>query len=181
MDSGIDGFLGTRASLMLDVVFLAMFAVLPVLGWSIWLVRTRRNFVWHKRVQLTVAAVLGATVLLFEIDMRLHGWRERALDSPYYPPLMSPEAWAQSPWARLLGTKTAPGWVDLSLVLHLLFAVTTAFVWTFVVVQALRRFPDPPEPGAHSVSHKRWGWLAAIDLLLTSLTGWLFYYLAFVA
>ena len=40
---GIDGFLGTRASLMLDVVFLAMFAVLPVMGWSIWKVRRRAD------------------------------------------------------------------------------------------------------------------------------------------
>ena len=32
---GINGFLGTRASIMLDVVFLAMFLVLPVLAWSI--------------------------------------------------------------------------------------------------------------------------------------------------
>ena len=35
---GINGILGTRASLMLDVVFLAMFAILPVLAFSIWLV-----------------------------------------------------------------------------------------------------------------------------------------------
>ena len=33
---GIDGFLGTRASWMLDVLFLAMFAVVVVLGWSVY-------------------------------------------------------------------------------------------------------------------------------------------------
>ena len=33
------GFLGTRGSLMLDVVFLAMFAVLPLLALSIYLVK----------------------------------------------------------------------------------------------------------------------------------------------
>ncbi len=181
MYSGFDGFLGTRASLMLDVVFLAMFAVLPVLGWSIWLVRARQNFTLHKRVQLALAAVLGATVLLFEIDIRWHGWRDRAAESPYYPPILDRAAWEASPAASLLRTAHAPGWVDLSLAVHLLFAVTTAFLWTFVVVRAVRRFPDPPEPGPHSASHKRWGWVAAIDLLLTSLTGWLFYYLAFVA
>ena len=35
---GINGFLGTRASLMLDVVFLAMFVVVPVLAGSVYLV-----------------------------------------------------------------------------------------------------------------------------------------------
>ena len=36
---GIDGFLGTRASLMLDVVFLAMFAVIPTMAVSVHLVK----------------------------------------------------------------------------------------------------------------------------------------------
>ena len=34
---GIGGFLGTRGSLMLDVVFLAMFVVVPLLAVSVWL------------------------------------------------------------------------------------------------------------------------------------------------
>ena len=63
--SGIDGFLGTRASLMLDVVALAMLAVLPVLGFSIWLVRCRRLYAIHKRIQLTLASVLLLTVVAF--------------------------------------------------------------------------------------------------------------------
>lgn len=158
MYPGYDGFLGTRASLMLDVVFLAMFALLPVLAVSIWLVRSHRRFVWHKRIQLALASILGITVLVFEIDIRWHGWRERAMESPYYP---------------------QP--VGLSLAVHLVFAVSTALVWAWVVGRALARFPVPPEPGPHSPSHKFWGWLAAIDLTLTSLTGWVFYYLAFVA
>lgn len=181
MYAGLNGFLGTRASLMLDVVFLAMFAVLPVLAWSIWLVRVRRNYRWHKRVQLALAAVLGGTVLLFELDMRLHGWRDRAVESPYYPPASDTPTWPQSLLGRLTGLEHAPGWVDISLGVHLVFAVTTALLWIWVVVGALRRFPSPPEPAAYSARHKRWGWLAAIDLLLTSLTGWTFYYLAFAA
>ncbi|MBL9123156.1 MAG: DUF420 domain-containing protein [Planctomycetaceae bacterium] len=181
MYPGLDGPLGTRGSLMLDVVFVAMFAVLPVLAWSIWLVRVRRNYAWHKRVQLALAAVLGLTVLIFEVDIRLHGWRERAAPSPYYPSLMDAERWSESLGGRLTGLAQAPGWVDLSLALHLIFAVSTAVLWTVVVVRAVRRFPHPPEPAEHSASHRFWGWVAAIDLLLTSLTGWLFYYLAFVA
>lgn len=161
--NGIDGFLGTRASLMLDFVFLAMFAVLPILGFSIWLVRTRRAYVWHKRIQLTLGLVLLAAVTLFELDMRINGWRHRAEASPYY------------------GGAQSTGLVFPVLYVHLFFAVTTAALWIAVIVRALRNFPAPPAPGAHSAWHRRFGWLAAWDMLLTSLTGWLFYWLAFVA
>ena len=82
----IDGFLGTRASLMLDVVFLAMFAVLVILAISIFLVRNRRNFLWHKRIQLFLGLVLLITVTLFEADMRINGWLDRAAPRGSTPP-----------------------------------------------------------------------------------------------
>jgi hypothetical protein len=80
--NGIDGFLGTRASLMLDVVFAAMFVVLPVLAWSIQQVRVHRRYLLHKRVQLTLGTILLVAVTLFEIDMRLNDWTLRANSSP---------------------------------------------------------------------------------------------------
>ena len=67
---GIDGFLGTRASIMLDIVFLAMFAIIPVMGWSIWLVRCRRHYALHKRCNSALGLLLAVAVGLFEIDMR---------------------------------------------------------------------------------------------------------------
>lgn len=159
----MNGFLGTRASLMLDVVFLAMFLVIPLLTWSVWLVKYRRRYDWHKRVQLTLASVLAVTVLLFELDMRLNGWRARARPSPYY------------------GSGALTDTVSLALGVHLLFAVSTAVVWTIVVAKALRNFPRTPAPGPHSAWHRRWAKIAAIDMLLTAITGWIFYWLAFVA
>lgn len=160
---GIDGFLGTRASLMLDLVFLAMFLVLPLLGTSIYLVRVHRRFEWHKRLQLMLAGVLLVTVALFEVDMRLHGWQERAKPSPYY------------------GSESEPGAIFTVLYVHLFFAVTTTVLWTVVIVRALRQFPSPLGPGPHSRSHVVWARLAALDMVATSLTGWVFYWLAFVA
>ena len=158
--SGIDGFLGTRASFMLDVVFLAMFVVVPVLGWSIWLVRYRQRYALHKRVQLVLAAVLLIAVTAFEVDMRfLSKWEERAVRPP----------------------ATAPsGGVYTALYVHLCFAVTTALLWIWVVVAAVRRFPKPPAPAEHSRQHIILARLAAIDMLLTAVTGWVFYWLAFV-
>lgn len=157
MDRGMDGFLpGSRASIMLDVVFIAMFLVLPIMAWSIAQVRKGR-YSLHKKVQLTLGLVLLLAVTAFEIDMRFFtDWAARAADSAYYP-----------------------GGVYAALYIHLVFAVTTALVWVWVIATALRRFPRPVAPGDHSRSHRRWGWIAAWDMALTAITGWIFYYLAF--
>jgi uncharacterized membrane protein YozB (DUF420 family) len=155
---GIDGFLGTRASLMLDLVLLAMLVVIPLLAWSIYLVRYRRSFRLHKRVQLVLAAVLAVAVTAFEIDMRMYGWTHRAA---------GPEGGA------------VPRHVYTALGVHLVFAISTTVLWVFVVVQALRRIPNPPGPCPYSRRHKLWGWIAAVDMLGTAVTGWIFYVLAF--
>lgn len=179
---GIDGFLGTRASIMLDVVFVALVAVLPLLAWSIYLVRCRRAYSLHKRLQVILAALLLVAVSLFEIDMRLvSGWRDRAEPSPYYPPMADPPGWLDGLCRTVLGMSYVPGAAPIALAVHLVFATTTALLWVVVTTRALRHFPEPPRPGAHSRAHRFWGWLAAIDLALTAITGWVFYWLAFVA
>jgi putative membrane protein len=155
---GINGFLGTRASIMLDIVFLAMFAVVPVMAWSINLAK-HGKFQLHKTVQLALGSVLLVAVLLFELDMRfVTDWAARAKPSPHFASLVYP-----------------------SLYVHLFFAVPTAFIWIYVIVQALRKFPSPPRPNEYSAAHRRWGKLAAIEMFMTAVTGWIFYYLAFIA
>lgn len=162
---GSRGFLGTRGSLMLDVVFLAMFLVVPVLLVSIWLVKYRRQYALHKTLQLAMAAVLLVAVTLFEVDMQLFTeWEALAGPSPYFD--------AAHKW-------TCP--VGISLIVHLSFAIPTLLLWIYVVVQALRKFKRPPQPGPHSAGHRRTGWLAAGGMVLTAVTGWIFYGLAFVA
>lgn len=157
------GFLGTRASFMLDVVFSAMILVVPMLFGSIYLVRAHRRYALHKKIQLTLGAVLLIAVTAFEIDMRfLTDWEELAKPSPYFE---------QGAWC--------PVWV--ALVIHLFFAIPTAILWVYVIVQALRKFADPPFPGDHSQSHRFWGWLATVEMVMTAITGWIFYYLAFAA
>src|ERR1044071_9950383 len=78
------GFLGTRGSLMLDVGFLAMFAVLPLLAASIYLVK-QQKYGLHKLINLILGGVLLVAVLAFEIDMRFFtDWEVLAKDSPYF-------------------------------------------------------------------------------------------------
>jgi putative membrane protein len=156
----MQGFLHTRATFMLDFVFLAMFAFLPVLAFSIRLVK-RGHYTWHKRLQIGLAVVLLVTVTVFEVDLQYvtKDWRPLAEPSPYF----------------------AKGWVDYSLWIHLAFAVPTPLLWIFVIVQGLRKFPVPAAPSAYSRRHAKWGWAAAAGLTMTSVTGWIFYYLAFAA
>jgi putative membrane protein len=161
---GLDGFLPWRASLMLDVVFLAMFLVIPIMAWSIYQVRYHRRYTLHKQVQLALGVVLLVAVGFFEVDMQLFtDWRELAAGSPYYD------------------VSSGGGLALYALWVHLFFAVTTTLLWIYVIVQGLRKFANPPLPNEYSRAHIWWARLAAIDMLFTALTGWTFYYLAFVA
>ena len=156
--SGIDGFLGTRASLGMDVVLVGLLALLPVLAWSIGLVR-RGRYAAHKALQLFIVVALAAAIVVFEIDIRLvSDWKARAAASPWWP-------------AGVLG----------ALGIHLVFAVTTFGLLAWVVWEALARFPVPPAPGTHGPRHRRLARLAAADLVCTAVTGGVFYWLAFVA
>ncbi|QDU96492.1 DUF420 domain-containing protein [Lignipirellula cremea] len=156
-----NGLLPNRGTLMLDFVFLAMFAIVVLMGISLVLVKQRR-YQLHKWLQIVMAVVLLGAVTAFEIDMRIgYGWKTYAADSPYF----------------------TPGWnpVWYSLIVHLCFAVPTPFVWAYVIFEAVRKFPNPPTPGAHSHRHKKLGWLATVGMTMTAVTGWVFYWLAFVA
>lgn len=161
--ASLPGFIpGSRGSLMLDVVFLAMFLIVPLMGVSIYLAKYRRRFVPHKWLQVGMGVVLLVAVAAFEIDMRFFtDWEEMARPSPF---------WIDGEW----------NWVWYSLVVHLCFAVPTPLLWIFVIVQALRKFPHPPRPNAYSPSHIFWARWAAIEMTLTAVTGWVFYVLAFM-
>ena len=71
------GFLGYNATFMLDLVVCALVFVVPVLAVSIFLVKIRRNYVWHRRLQLFLAGVLLLAVVAFEVDLQVvhHGWQ----------------------------------------------------------------------------------------------------------
>lgn len=161
-----NGFLGNGASLMLDVVVCALVLVLPVLAYSLYAVKVRRNYVRHRAAQIALGVLLLVTVSAFEIDMRRHGGWVNIVNKPGAEPRLSAEGLAL---ARQL------------LWLHLVFAVTTPLFWGATLWLALRHFPHPPRPSRHSRLHKTLGWLSTADITLTAITGLLFYYVAFVA
>ncbi len=159
------GFLGYDASFMLDVVVCALVAVVPVLLWSLYEVKVRRSYLRHRNIQIALAVVLLVAVLLFEIDMRLQGGWQQIINRDPSSPRLAGEALEQ---------------VRTVLYVHLFFAITTPLVWAATIFLAMKRFANPPLPGAHSSLHKKLGWLSVIDLVMTSVTGLLFYYLAFM-
>ena len=154
-----NGFLPTRGSFVLDFVFLGMFAIVIGLLLSIFWVKFRQLFRVHKRFQIGLSIFLIAAITIFEIDVRfITDWRVLASESRFYD----------------------SGLVDRFLWIHLSFAIPTPIVWLTVVVMALRRFPAKAAPGEHSQFHRRWGWIAVVMMLMTTTTGCVFYWLAFV-
>ena len=160
---GWDGFFGTRGSFMLDFVVLAMLIVLPVMAISIAAVRYRRRYQLHKWLQTLLGIALLATVIGFEIEIRTFDWTMRARPSPF---------WMEGRWND---------WVDFSLGIHLLFAIPTPLLWTYVILAAWRRFPSLPAPSVYSRQHRCWARLAALMMTGTAVTGCVFYWFAFVA
>ena len=112
-------------------------------------------------MQIVLGCVLSVAVIAFEIDMRLHGG-----------------------WRQIVGKRDLPAeqWETVARILyvHLVFAISTPLLWFATLVLALRHFSSPPLPGRHSRWHRRLGWLSTLDITLTSVTGLMFYYAAFV-
>ncbi len=154
------GFLPARGSFMLDFVFLATFVIVIVLGFSIYLVKARRTYRWHGRIQVALFAVLVVAVAAFEIELQFFTkWRELAQPSPFY----------------------ASGWVDRLLAVHLCFSIPTPLLWLVTVILGLRWFGWSATPNRHSKKHRVLGWISAVFMALTTSTGWVFYYVAFMA
>lgn len=144
---------------MIDFVFLAMFGIILILAISIYLVRYKRMYQVHKWIQIVTAVVLLVAVIGFEIDMRFFtDWETLAEPSSFGMPA-----------------------VKGLLYFHLLFAVPTPLLWIAVIWHALAKIPNPPQPSPASKLHVLLARIAAIGMVMTAVTGWIFYYAAFVA
>lgn len=159
------GFLGYDASFMLDFVVVALIGVVPVILWSLYAVKVRRHYGLHRTLQIMLGIILLITVAAFEVDMRLQGGWIAIINKPGLTPRRS-----------LVEIEE----IRRFLYVHLIFAVSTPVLWGTTLALALRRFPHPASPSGHSRLHRRLGWLSTADLMLTSVTGLAFYYVAFV-
>ena len=150
---------------MLDVVVVAMFFVLLALCFSVYSVKYRRMYHRHKVIQITLASTLLVVLLLFEIDVHfIDNWMVRADASPYFD------------------AATKSGLVVYALAIHLVFATTTFALWLMVILRALTEFSQTRRvPTSTAASTGAGARSPRSTWCMTTLTGWLFYWLAFVA
>lgn len=148
----------SRAPWVIDLVAGAMVLVVPLLAYSIHQVRNKKAYALHKKLQLYTAGALLVAIIIFEIGIRLHGWRQYAQSSPYYETSLFP-----------------------FLVFHVTLASATTLIWIWLVISALKRFPATPVPNDFSRVHKKYARIGAGMMFSTAVTGWIFYYMAFVA
>jgi len=160
------GFLGYDASFMLDFVVTAPVAIVPVLLYSLYVVKYQHRYQLHRTLQLIIGLTLLVTVTAFEVETQWirGGWANIVNKNPESPRLVG-EAFARA---------------QQVLRVHLIFAISTPLLWGTTLVLAWNRFGNPPRPGQHSRLHKTLGWLSVIDFLATAITGAWFYYVAFV-
>lgn len=160
------GFLGYPTTFMLDFVVCALVLIVPLLLFSLWLVKVKRSYAAHMRLQLTLGIILLVAVTAFEVDVQMvhGGWENIVAKQNLSPEALAEKISAVRPW----------------LLVHLVFAVTTPFLWIATIVLALKKFGTRPQPGLHSRAHAVLGWLSTLDITMTSVTGLLFYYVAFV-
>ena len=148
----------SRASFIMDFVVVSLFILLPILFYSIYAVRRKRKIKEHRKLQIGLGIVLGVAITLFELDVRLSGWRHLAEPSPYYDTLVFP-----------------------ALITHLIFAIPTLFIWIYAIYTAVKSYTRHGLPKASIKKHKFVGMTATIGLTMTSITGWVFFWLAFIA
>jgi len=162
-----DGFLGYNTTFMLDFVVVSLLLIVPILVYSLWMVKRQRAYSLHRRLQVVLGAILLVAVGAFEIDLQVvHGGWENVVAKSYSDDaLLAVRIQQSQPW----------------LWLHLIFAVTTPIFWIITMVLALRRFSNPPHPDSHSALHKKLGWISAVDITMTAVTGLVFYYVAFIS
>jgi len=129
-------------------------------------VKLQHKYALHRNLQVALGLILLVAVVAFEVDMRLYGGWENIVNKDAGNPRLSAEQLAE---------------VKQVLYIHLIFAISTPFLWGTTLFLALKRFANYPMPGPHSKLHKTLGWLSVLDIVATSVTGSWFYYVAFVA
>jgi uncharacterized membrane protein YozB (DUF420 family) len=150
------GFLGTGAPFMMDLVMIALLVINPALFWSIQQAKNGK-YELHKKVQLPLALILLIAVVLFEIEIRLAGGIVNIIGEEKYTPLF-----------------------QTVLYIHIFFSVTTTILWAITTFKAYKLYTPQGFPDHYRKTHRKMGWLGAIDLLLTTLTGFVVYYLGFL-
>jgi hypothetical protein len=148
--------LGSRADGWLDAAALGLTVLTALLLLSVAAVRVGRTRL-HRRMQLILSAAALVMILLLEWRFRTVGWRAAAESSRWFP----------------LG-------VDVSLGIHIAFALAMVVGWLGALTVGIRSWRDGSLHVEQRARHHWWGWFATIATIGTAVTAWIFYVAAFV-
>ena len=154
------GFLGTRADVLIDIVTLSFIIILPILIISWRLARTKKDYVNHRTIQITLGVTLGIVVAIFEYDLSTSGGIFELTKGGIY------EGTAILNW---------------TIYIHTAFSVLTSFIWVGLIIASLIKFKNPPEPNQFSKMHRFWGKAGMITMIGAGVTAPPLYYFGFVA
>ncbi len=147
----MQGFLGTRGDIIVDTVMIAS-AALPFLLFIVIHFARKERYDLHKWSQIILFTVVNLLVIALEVDIRYGGLKEVIEQSQYY------------------GTDT----LTTVFVIHLIFAVSATLLWLWLIIISARRYPIH-----FRFPHKKYGYIVYADLVMTTITGWILYAMAF--
>ncbi|PCJ62828.1 MAG: DUF420 domain-containing protein [Planctomycetota bacterium] len=158
----MSGFFPYQATFMLDLVVVALLAVVPILVYGVILARLKK-YALHARVMTGLGIVVLVVVVLFEVDMRLHGSIKQIMI----------DAGREDAYTS--------GFFTL-LCIHIFFSVSTCAIWFWTIYKAIKKFGlKNTQPNEYSSTHKKLAILAIIDIVCVAVTGLMVYYFAFIA
>ena len=152
------GFLGSRGDILMDIVVLSFALILPALMYSGYLAHSK-HYAAHKRWQLSIFVVLLVAVGLFEADMLLSGGIFTLTAASSYAGTLLLNSLIYS---------------------HMVIAISAALLWVVMIAVSLKYFDNPPAPNHFSSTHRRWGRVAMLSMMLSGLTSIPVYYVGFV-
>lgn len=143
----MNGFLGTSAPLMMDIIVVSLTLIVPCLAYSIRLAKAG-NIKAHRVFQIVLSAILLFAVTLFELEMQWVGGIESIMEKDRY---------------------TTP--FRIYLWIHISISISTIIVWGITAYKALKAYDGEHLAVNHRALHRKLGWASTLLLLLTSLTG----------
>lgn len=151
------GFLGTRADLLTDLITVG-YGVIPLVLYLSALRARRGQHRLHRGVQLGCLAVLTVILILFEVNIRVRGGSQA---------LFVNSSFSETPMLRV------------TLLVHLAIAVSTYLAWVGLTVVSWRRF-GTSLPGRFGATHRAVGMAIIAGNVATAVTGVWLYVVGFV-
>ncbi len=147
-----EGFLGTRADIIIDVV-MTVSGFLPALMMFTFYLAAKGKYQLHRNMQLALLLIVTVLVVSLEVDVRSGALQAAAAMSAYHDTSI----------LRLL------------FIIHLIFAITSFVGWIWLVIKSSKIYPKR----FGTFNHKKWGKILFVDIVLTVITGWMMYLMVF--